>query len=847
MKRILIFIVFFSLWSNKIFPQSNIELLETALENYAAVYPWEKVYLHTDKPHYFLNDTIWFKAYGTLEVDSEKIYPTLSVPLYVDLIDSRFDRNIERSIVKMVDGKGAGDIVLPRDLEPGIYTLRAYTNWMNNFGIKAYFTKDIHVGEVGHGWNLPDFDSQLHLGFYPEGGNLIAGIENLLGFKASDEFGKGVDVSGVIINSKGEAIQQFESDYLGMGKVKFLPERDENYEVLVTPKNKPSKKFELGRIVEDGHLLQIDALSDERHLDIRVFQNTSNPPKELHLIAMRKGGVAWKEKINLSDNKSTFSIPKAIFQAGLHKFSLMDEETRILAERLVFLFPQQAGKPFFQTDKEIYQPKEKVQLEIHVQDPSGKGIEGDFSISILDGDQVFYSENTQNIYTYFLLDSEVQGEVENPAYYFDPNQENAEKHLDNLLLTQGWRRFNWTDLAKLQSLPNFGIEPGLSVSGKVETGGKREISEPQVLTLMVRHPFEEPEVYDGVTDSLGNFSFTGLDFQDSVTVFIQAFEVKEKKKRSREVKENEIYIVPPRIPFIGERKYTSFSPNPAFRDENEYLITVRETKNLMDQFKTNREIELGEITIVGRRSQMIPDNRTIQYQDRPDAKLELTEEFYYFSNVFQLLRGRFPGVDVRGDVISLNPFPVVLIRGGRITGDGGLAGATFLLNGAPVQPETLAALPVPEIERIDILRGLSKGAVFGSFGGGGIIHILTKSGNPNPDFMDEKSKGNAVAEVLGYSPIREFYEPPLIPDINVPFAVDYRSTIYWNPKVETNQEGKTKINFRLTEGSPLVRVILEGLSKEGEPIFGMYTFHVGNRESAPDSKLTENTKSHLLK
>lgn len=830
MKRILIFIAFFSLWSNKIFSQSNIELLETALENYAAVYPWEKVYLHTDKPHYFLNDTIWFKAYGTLEVDSEKIYPTLSVPLYVDLIDSRFDRNIERSIVRMEDGKGTGDIVLPRDLEPGIYTLRAYTNWMQNFGNKAFFTKDIFIGEVGDSWNLPDFEPQFFIGFYPEGGNLVAGTENLIGFKASDEFGKGVDVSGVIFNSKGEEIQQFESDYLGMGKVRFVPEKGENYEVLVTPKNKAAKKFELGRIVEEGHLLQVDGLGDEKHLEIRVYQNTSNPPKELHLIAMRKGGVAWKGQINLSDNESTLSIPKNSFQAGLHKFSLMDEETRILAERLVFLFPKQAGESFFHTNKDSYQPKENVQLEILVQDASGMGIEGEFSVSVLDGDQIFYPESTQNIFTYFLLDSEVFGEVEKPAYYFDPHQENAAKHLDNLLLTQGWRRFNWSDLAKLQSLPNFSIEPGLSVSGKVETGGKREISEPQVLTLMVRHPFEDPEVYDGVTDSLGNFSFTGLDFEDSVTVFVQTLEVKEKKKRSREVKENEINIIPPRIPFIGERKYTSFSPNSAFRDENEYLITVRETKNLMDQFKTNREVELGEVTIVGRRSQMIPDNRTLQYQDKPDAKLELTEEFYYFSNVFQLLRGRFAGVDVRGDVISLNPFPVVLIRGGRITGDGGLAGATFLLNGAPVQPETLAALPVPEIERIDILRGLSKGAVFGSFGGGGIIHILTKSGNPNRDFADIDTKGNAVAEVLGYSPVREFYEPPVVPDINVPFAVDYRSTIYWNPKVLTNQEGKTKINFRLTEGSPVVRVILEGLSNEGDPIFGTYTFHVGNRE-----------------
>lgn len=830
MKRFLIFTVIVIFHLSKIFAQSNISLLETAVENYAAVYPWEKVYLHTDKPHYFLNDTIWFKAYGTLEVDSEKIYPTLSVPLYVDLIDPRFDRNIKRSIVKLEDGKGMGDIVLPRDLEPGIYTLRAYTNWMLNFGKKAYFTKDIHIGDVGESWNLPNFESEFHIGFYPEGGNLVAGTENVVAFKASDEFGKGVDVSGVILNSQGDQICQFESDYLGMGKVKFIPEKNEKYEVLVTPKNKASKKIELGRVAEDGILLSLDNLSDEDELKVKIFQNLPNPPKELHLIAMLKGTVTWKGQVTLSGSESSFSIPKSTFYSGLHKFSLMDEETRILAERLVFLFPDEAGKVLFKTDKESYRPKENVELEIQVDDVLGNGIAGDFSVSVIDNDQVFYPENTQNIFTYFLLDSEVQGEVENPAYYFDPNNQLAAKHLDNLLLTQGWRRFTWSDLAKLQTLPNFGIEPGLTVSGKVESGGRRDISEPQVLTLMVRHPFEEPEFYDGVTDSLGNYSFTGLDFQDSVLVFVQSVEIKEKRKRNKQVKNNEISIFPPKIPFIGERTYTNFAPNPAFRDGDEYLVTVKETKNMMEQFQINREIELGEVTIVGRRSEMIPDKRTMQYQDAPDAKVEVTQEMYYFGNIFQLLRGRVPGVDVRGDVLGLNPFPVVLIRGGRVTGEGGLAGATFLLNGQPVQPETLVAIPVPEVERIDVLRGLSKGAVFGNDGGGGIVHVLTKSGNPNYDIMDEKVKGNAVKEVMGYSPVREFYEPPVVPAINAPFMVDFRSTIHWNPQVKTDASGKAKVKFRLTEGSPMVKVILEGLTEEGEPVFGTYTFQVSDAQ-----------------
>ena len=46
-------------------------------------HPTEKVYLHFDKPYYAVNDTIWFKAYVTIDLHQ----PTsLSKILYIDFI-----------------------------------------------------------------------------------------------------------------------------------------------------------------------------------------------------------------------------------------------------------------------------------------------------------------------------------------------------------------------------------------------------------------------------------------------------------------------------------------------------------------------------------------------------------------------------------------------------------------------------------------------------------------------------------------------------------------------------------------------------------------------------------------
>jgi hypothetical protein len=435
-------------------------------------------------------------------------------------------------------------------------------------------------------------------------------------------------------------------------------------------------------------------------------------------------------------------------------------------------------------------------------------------------------ENSQNIYSYLQLSSEVKGEIEEPYYYFNPENKNAEKYLNNLLLTQGWRRFSWEHLAKLKEEPRYAFEDGLSLSGKVLRANEKSIGEPHNLTLMIDHRFGIPFVHEGMTDATGNFSFVGLDYQDSVSIYLQAFLPREKKSSPpKEVKNNEVEIWIPEKPKTERSKYIGFPDEDRFIDFDDYMVTVKEAKNLMEQFVLSREIELGEVTVRGRRSSLIPDNRALQYNNNPEMSLVVTEEYYNFQNIFQLLRGRFPGVNVAGDVFSINPPPVVLMRGGAISGSG-LVGATFFLDGNPAQLALIATLPVAEIERIDLLRSLNRAAVYGADGAGGVVNVLTKSGNPNRDFSDEPTRGNATLESKGYAPVREFYTPSAIPDFNAPIALDYRSTIFWEPNIITDERGKATLEFPLSEGNPEIRVNLEGLSKTGEPLRATYQFKV---------------------
>ncbi|MCL6260633.1 TonB-dependent receptor plug domain-containing protein [Aquiflexum sp. TKW24L] len=817
----------FAFFNFGLLAQTPIEKLTASFKDFNSTFPWEKVYLHTDKPHYVLNDTIWIKAYGMIENGGDEPEATKSIPLYVDLYDAKFERYIDRIIMRLEEGKGQGDIVLPKDLEPGAYSLRAYTQWMRNFGDAAYFHKDIWVGELGEGWEYAGSDSKLNLGFFPEGGDLVEGIQSKIGFKATDAYGRSTDVIGYILNSRSDTILRFQSEHLGMGSFGFTPKENEFYEVYAKSPEQDWSKFALSRIQKQGYVLDFDPLYSEEEIKVEIRHNlaAANEDKKLYLVGLSKGQKVFEKEFDGKQAIHETLISKDDFFQGLITFTLMDEETTLLAERLVYLFPFSKGTAIFQTVKAEYKPKERVQLNIEVLDEFQRAVEGNFSVSVTDAYQVLQPENAENIYSYFLLSSEVKGEIEQPDYYFNPENPNAEKYLDNLLLTQGWRRFSWKDLGRLSSPPTYGFEEGLTLTGKVYKVNEKPVEEPHELRILVNHRFGMPIVYEGTTNEIGDFSFVGLDYLDSVGIYLQAFIEREKNSgKTTEVKRNEVAMNIPGNPKFQERNKALLPSGDKFEDFDEYLVSVKEAKNMMDQFRLSQEIELGEVTVTGKRS-LKPDNRAIQYSNAPDRTMPVTKEFYYFQNVFQVLRGRFPGVNVVGDVFSINPPPSVIIRGGGAS-IANAGGATFFIDGMRAMPGMVAVLPVSEIERIDVLTSLSKGAVFGADGAGGVINILTKAGNPNYNWEDEPVTGNATIKSKGYVPIREFYSPSGTYDISAPIAIDFRSTIYWNPNVVTDASGKTQIEFLLTESKPEMFVDLQGISKSGEPIHATYRFKV---------------------
>ncbi|GAB3931444.1 hypothetical protein GCM10028827_28300 [Mucilaginibacter myungsuensis] len=124
-------------------PAKSVKIIADSLANLKRRLPIEKVYLHTDKAYYNIGDTLWLKAYVT---DAGNRPSKHSALLYVEMYDDSADV-MRRISIPIKEGLGMAQIPLPlKVFKEGGYTLRAYTNWMNNFGSDYFFTHRFYLG-----------------------------------------------------------------------------------------------------------------------------------------------------------------------------------------------------------------------------------------------------------------------------------------------------------------------------------------------------------------------------------------------------------------------------------------------------------------------------------------------------------------------------------------------------------------------------------------------------------------------------------------------------------------------------------------------------------------------------
>ena len=124
----------------------------------------------------------------------------------------------------------------------------------------------------------------------------------------------------------------------------------------------------------------------------------------------------------------------------------------------------------------------------------------------------------------------------------------------------------------------------------------------------------------------------------------------------------------------------------------------------------------------------------------------------------------------------------------------------------------IAAIDPEIVEKIDVVRDKY---FVGDYLFYGIINVITKAG----DFSNATLPDHALR--LAYrvvDPISSFVSPDYSSsDTRAKRVPDFRTTLYWNPSVKQDKEGKARIEFWTSDFSSDYEINVQGITPDGTP------------------------------
>ena len=775
------------------------ESIQEQSEIFSQAYPQEKVYIQLDKSYYLPGETVWMKAYV---VEGFQHIPTsLSQVLYVDVVDSQ-DQILTHQILYVFSGEAVGDVELPGDLNPGSLRIRAYTNWMRNFD--KQFQKSFLVLDPETPLNPAVGPQKPDVQFLPEGGSWVAGIPHQMGIKAIGTDGLGLEVSGIVKEKSGEVITSFETGPLGMGTIGLNPLPGASYLAEIQYAGE-TYSYDLPPVRNEGATLGITP--EESMLSLSLEASEQFAGDSYLLIGSARGKVVFKQKGIWEGEKRPMELSREDLPSGVIQFTLFNTQGMPLAERLAFNYQDDGLRVFVNMPEQPYYTREGVSVEITLADNKGKPVEAPMSMAVVHADGIWEKQpDGSTVESHFWLSSELRGLVEQAPSYFTEDGPDL-VGLDLVMRTHGWRGFEWEEILDARPRPlDFQPEKGLSVGGRVFDQSGEPLSNAKV-TLVVDNILN---TFLTDADGQGSFLFPNMIYLDTTQVFLQARTQKNKKREVKfELAEIPIWQVSPYWDLEDPLYEDAF-----FEEKEMYLESGRQRIAQENTLDGIAQYDLETVQIVAREPEEEEDvNRRNKLYGTADFTLE-GEQVPPNLSVSQALQGRVPGVQVFQG-----------LGGSRISIRGSRNQPLVLLDGMPTDVSFIDGIPMMDIDHIDVVKG-PRAAIYGGRGSGGLVAVYTKRGEGGKEIPDENAKGVIRPELQGFSIPRIFYSPQYEAESPAPNSPDLRSTLYWHPVIRTDKNGKADLRFYTGDLRGEYFLTLEGISREGQPIYKQIVFEV---------------------
>lgn len=671
--------------------------------------------------------------------------------------------------------------------------------------------------------SVPITLGNIDLAFFPEGGELIEGMICGVGFKALDEFGKAADIEGNILDVNDKVVATFKSYHQGMGQFDLAPQKGQKYFAQITKPTNINKTYPLPKSLEKGYSLKIRKQTEG---DI-ILDVISTQAEKLYLVAQSRNKIHYSKVIEAKAGITPINIPTNSFPIGIVQLTLFDSKQIARAERLAFSNKHKQLKITVATDKEKYLPREKVNLDIQVTDEKGVPMPGNFSLAVVDDKLLTFADDKQgHILSYMLLESDIQGKIEDPNFYFDQDNDpkrlnpeiNRQTALDNLLMTQGWRKFAWkeittTKFASLQHQNELAL-----ISGKIIDKNETPIKGAKV-SLVGLNKFVE-------TDVNGLFTFNDVELYQSTVLQVEAdnmftinhpladytqnldFTLYKSRNVTGAVEVNNQKYSNVLVSVSGTNIYAYTDVDGAYNisfpeqyDQLEFSHSYTDRKTIeLKKGQTKANIKLA---IVARpvpsaptvanvpRNKVFKNGVNNNAKDNANRNRELAEQ----------ARGKAQEAKQKAKKAKRE-------AENEQKAEDAKKDVAKEIDAPADKPILVDPIPEPKIEpaQEDIIAG----DVDNNAAGAEILddEIFGRK-------LPKNGKKAHAPQITRYYRARQFaapsYEEAKTPEIRT----DFRSTIYWNPNVTTDNNGRASLSFYNSDDITQFRVTLEGFDANG--------------------------------
>jgi TonB-dependent SusC/RagA subfamily outer membrane receptor len=662
--------------------------------------------------------------------------------------------------------------------------------------------------------NIPVVLNKLDVKLMPEGGTFINGLEQNIAFKITDEFEKPVDAVLEIYNQQHRKVAEASAYKFGMGNFILMPEKGQTYYAKVTRPENISQTYPLPAAQDEGIVFNIRKEGPKI-----VFIITSTESRKVVLKGSFREKETYNQSFSLQKGVNRFDISENELPAGISRFTVFEDE-HPLAERIVFTNEDRQMNVKIKPVKKNSLPREKVVLDIETTDHTGKPVPANLAMSVVDDKLWTYADDQQNhILSWLLMDSELKGKIEKPQFYFDKKEEKAKKSLDLVMLTNGYRYFELTPEIISSQKYKYLPEKKNPIYGIVEDENGKPVKAEVYLT-------EGNRVLRQETSREGTFYFSDLKKEYDYKLIAKSFQPKQQVK---------IRILSYKLPVnpLAKKSLNHVNVEEVVKESLKEAGTIK-LKEVDQPKQTYTEISTPS------RSRPERPSRSSRYKSDSIGSPKIEEVVVLGYNYGKKK-------DVTGSVVNINtkelsnPDLASAVSGKvaglmvthsngqpgsmvnlRIRGVSSISNKTplYIVDGVPVENFKTIINP-NDINSVTILKDAVATSVYGSRGVNGVV-LINSVKNKRSEFTVDITPKTYYAvmnvrsdSLLSYSYSRSF-SYPVYSNTNTQYRFDYRETLYWNPVVETDKNGKARVEFYNSDANSAFRILTEGISGTGQ-------------------------------